>query len=903
MRSGLLLILILNGLLLQGQFTEIQHGFLLNGMPNATTSGLSWYDYNRDGWDDLTVGQGNAEILLFRNIQGTLQLVYAFPNTTQVKSFQWVDYDNDGDADLFVCAVNASCRLWRNNGGLNFTDVSANLNIPAPTEDSMGAAWADYDRDGWLDVYVCNYFGLNWLLRNNGDGTFQNVAATLGVANSVRPTYMCSWVDYDNDCLLDLYVANDLNQPNEMYRNTGSGFVAVGVETGLAYAIESMGISWTDYDNDLDLDVYITNAADGNKLLRNDDGIFTDVAVSAGVAVNALSWGCLWMDFDHDGRDDLHVGTQAPLVAQNVNFLFRQQSDTTFTNISLPTDIGNCFASAKGDLNNDGFWDFADSFVLPTSFKVWRNNGVGGNWVKLSLRGANGNTDAIGTKLYFTHGGQTHYTHTFCGESFFGQDSQYEILSLGTSTALDSLRVEWPSGRIEHYFNIPVNSVYALVEGSGESASISVSKDFLCSGQDEVALIAPDGVSFEWSTGEPSQTISINNPGEYSVLYANTCGFEDSLFVSIEQLPQPVLAENVQHPSCYGSSDGCVGLLIDGAQPMSLTWTFQQQPVAECMLPGGLYEFEAIDALGCTYDGTVSLTEPQPLVLTVQSAVVCTDASASAQWEATGGTAPYDFSVLGGGNEQNLLPGEYTAIVTDANGCETQDVFTIGAFPEVNFIANVDSICEGSVAVLEYIGFGGVLPYAYDWQGQNPSALSAGEYTFTLTDGNGCTDAVQLEVAIFPPLEIAISDLTNASGGDNGSVSLTISGGNEPYSVLWNTGSTETVLENIGSGIYTVTVTDANGCQQSAAQNIIDLGVDELLGLVQFYPNPFDDIIQIRTGKSCRYRMYNAQGGCVSAGILQGGLNQVQLPSLLSGIYILRITNDSGDGSYKLVKR
>ena len=92
-----LLLGLLNVSIVFAQFTEVQHGFLLNGTPSGTTSGLSWYDYNRDGWDDLTVGQGSAEILLYRNMQGTLQLVYAFPNTTQVKSFQWVDYDNDGD--------------------------------------------------------------------------------------------------------------------------------------------------------------------------------------------------------------------------------------------------------------------------------------------------------------------------------------------------------------------------------------------------------------------------------------------------------------------------------------------------------------------------------------------------------------------------------------------------------------------------------------------------------------------------------------------------------------------------------------------------------------------------------------------------------------------------------------
>ncbi len=898
-----LLLGLLNVSIVFAQFTEVQHGFLLNGTPAGTTSGLSWYDYNRDGWDDLTVGQGSAEIMLYRNIQGTLQLVYAFPNTTQVKSFQWVDYDNDGDADLFVCAVNASCRLWRNNGGLNFTDVSINLNLPAPGEDSMGASWGDYDRDGWLDVYVCNYFGVNWLLRNKGDGTFEDVAPALGVGNGVKPTYMCSWVDYDNDCLLDLYVGNDLNQPNEMYKNTGSGFVAVGAEIGLAYSIESMGISWSDYDNDLDLDVYITNAASGNKLLRNDDGVFSDVAVAAGVAVNALSWGCLWMDFDHDGRDDLHVGTQAPLVQQNVNFLLRQLPDTTFTNISLPTDIGSCFASAKGDLNNDGFWDFADSFVLPTSFKVWRNNGVGGNWVKLSLRGINGNTDAIGSKLYYSHGGQTHYTQTFCGESFFGQDSQYEILSLGSSTSLDSLRVEWPSGRIEHYYNLPINSVTALIEGAGQSSSMTVSKDFLCSEQDEVLLAAPDGIAYLWSTGESEQSILISNPGEVSMVYANACGFEDTLQVTIPLLPLPAIEEDIQQPSCFGYSDGCLGVLLDESQPVNTTWTQQGQVVSNCLLPAGVYEFEALAASGCRYTGSVELIDPEVLALSTQSVTICSDATAAAQWEATGGTGAYSFSVLGVADLENLSPGEYTGVVTDANGCAAQDNFTIGSYPTINFIASADSICTGDVTSLQYFGFGGTLPYTYDWQGQNPGALPVGDYTFTLTDGNGCTDEVQVQVASYPALDVVIGEILNSNGGDNGSIALTIGGGEPPYSILWNTGDTTALLDSIGPGIYSVLVTDANECQGSAVQNIIDLGMEKLLDGVEFYPNPVEGLLQIRTGSAGSYEVYNAMGDRVSFGLLTTGQNSIDLHALSTGLYVVQMLNEKERGSFTIVKR
>ncbi|MFM7726846.1 MAG: FG-GAP repeat domain-containing protein, partial [Flavobacteriales bacterium] len=331
---------------LSAQFSQVIHGIELTGMPSGHTSGVSWYDFDHDGWDDLTIGQGNDAILVLRNVNGVLTLVYAFPNTTQVKSIQWVDYDNDGDSDFFICAANAGCKLWRNDGALSFTDVSANLALPSAGDDAMGASWADFDRDGFLDVYVCNYFSENWLLHNLGNGTFENVAHVVGVDNGSQPSYMSTWVDYNNDCLLDLYVANDLGFPSEMFENNGTGFTAVGSTIGLNVSIEAMGLCWSDYDNDLDLDVYITNVASGNRLMRNDGGVFTNVAFESGAAVQALSWGCMWMDIDHDTYDDLHVLTQAPLVNQNINFLLKQQSDHSFTNISMLADMGNSFTSA-----------------------------------------------------------------------------------------------------------------------------------------------------------------------------------------------------------------------------------------------------------------------------------------------------------------------------------------------------------------------------------------------------------------------------------------------------------------------------------------------------------------------------------------------------------------------------
>ena len=373
MRSLLFFLFALMTVCSNGQFTKIEHGFTLEGNPSGHSPGVSWFDFDHDGWDDLTLGQGGFPILIFRNVQGTLALVQAIENSAQIKAIQWVDYDNDGDSDFFACGTNMSCKLWRNDGTtaggqIIFAEVTASLGLPNTDTDSMGSSWGDYDNDGLLDVYVCNYYAVNWLLHNNGDGSFSNVALDMNVGNLTRPTYMSTWIDYNNDCLLDLFIVNDANMPTEMFENTGEGFEPVGDSIGLAINMDGMGITWGDYDADGDLDLYLTNIATGNKLMRNDGGMFTDVAAAAGVTVNALSWGCMFMDFNHDGLDDLHVATQANLVAQNINFLFEQNPDHTFNNVSIPSDIGNCFTSAKGDLNNDGYWDFADVFCRFDSF-------------------------------------------------------------------------------------------------------------------------------------------------------------------------------------------------------------------------------------------------------------------------------------------------------------------------------------------------------------------------------------------------------------------------------------------------------------------------------------------------------------------------------------------------------
>lgn len=884
----IVLVLCITGVI-HAQFNQVDHGFLLDGVPAGTSSGISWYDFDGDGWDDLTVGQGNREILVYRNIQGTLQLFYAFANTTQVKSFQWVDFDNDNDADFFICAANASCKLLRNDGNMVFTDVSASLGMPLLDEDSVGASWGDYDRDGWVDVYVCNYYAQNWLLHNLGNGSFENVAIALGVSNSNGATYMCSWVDYNGDCLLDLFVANDLNQPSEMYENTGDGFQAVGSSIGLAISIEAMGVSWSDYDHDLDLDVYVTNAASGNKLLRNDGGVFTDVAAASGAAVNALSWGCMWLDFNHDTREDLHVATQAPLVAQNVNFLLEQSADTTFLNVSMPGDIGNSYASAKGDLNNDGFWDFSDAFVLPASFKVWQNQGVGGNWIKLHLQGTGGNTDAIGAKIFYWHGGNAHYTHTFSGESFFGQDSQYEILSLGASTMVDSLRIVWPGGRFEQFVNLEVNRLHTFTEANTTPLTLGASKPFLCAVGDELELIAPLADAYEWSTGAQSSSVVIGEPGAYYVHVTTGCSVRDSLSITIDFLTPPTIQEIAQLPTCFGVNDGCVNVLIDNIAPVEVVWDNGEPIDNPCSLFAGLYSYAATDEFQCVYTGIVELEEPTVVSVSAQTFALCAGFVAPAQLMAQGGTGSYTYSLADGSAIDALTPGEYVGVATDANGCQGSANFTIDAWPEVNFNASVDSVCDGFLASLQYFGSGGALPYAFDWQGQNPNALPTGNYVFVLTDGNGCSDEVEIEVAYYPFLDAQISVFTNANNGANGSMELSILGGEPPYDIQWSNGDTDDVLEGIGQGTYSATITDANDCVSTDSQSIIDLAVVELHNALVVYPNPFSNVISIETTGATSYVVRDLQGRCIASGKLMSSMGTVDTSAWPAGVFTLRV--------------
>ena len=321
-------------------------------------NGAAWVDFDGDGDDDLYVANdGEANKLYRNNGNGTftdLASAAGVADTGKGRGPAWGDYDNDGDQDLYVSNYGQANLLYRNNGDGTFTDVTSAAGV-GDTGNGFGTSWGDYDGDGDLDLHVANSGQANKLYRNNGDDTFTDVTTAAGVGDTGN-SQGSSWGDYDDDGDLDLYVAN-VGQANKLYRNNGDGtFTDVTTAAGVGDTGGGRGMAWVDYDNDGDLDLYVANYGQANLLYRNNaDGTFTDVASAAGVADTGDSTGPAWTDVNSDGHLDLYQVNYG-----QANKLYRNNADGTFTDMTTTAGVGDTGkggSSSWGDYDNDGDLD------------------------------------------------------------------------------------------------------------------------------------------------------------------------------------------------------------------------------------------------------------------------------------------------------------------------------------------------------------------------------------------------------------------------------------------------------------------------------------------------------------------------------------------------------------------
>jgi hypothetical protein len=499
----------------------------------SMSGGVAFLDYDNDGYLDIyLINSLTAEMV--KSNQKTRSALYhnngnaTFTDVTAkagVGDIGWgmgvavADYDNDGFDDIYVTCLGPN-HLLRNTGKGTFVDVTQSAGVRDPRW-STGAAFVDYDNDGKLDLFVSNYvdfdvsnlpeFGKgrscqfkgipvqcgprglkgagDTLYHNNGDGTFADVSKKAGVSDPdgyYGLGVICS--DFDDDGLVDIFVAND-STPNFLYHNNGDGtFKDIGFPSGTAVNENgseqgSMGVTLGDYDHDGKLDLFVTNFDDDyNTLYHNDGrGSFTDVSYAAKLAAVSLpyvGWGTKFFDYDNDGWADLlvvngHVYPQLPTYKQR-NLVHHNDRDGTFSEVGV--QLGAPFnekrtgrGAAFGDIDNDGDVDLIINNLDGTPQLLRNDGGSSNNAVIVKTVGVKGNRDGIGARVSVVSGDLKQVEEVYSGGSYISQNDLRLHFGLGKRTKVDLLEVRWPSGVVEKITGVNANTIATIKEGQGLS--------------------------------------------------------------------------------------------------------------------------------------------------------------------------------------------------------------------------------------------------------------------------------------------------------------------------------------------------------------------------------------------------------------------------------------------------
>ena len=687
-------------------------------------SGVSFYDINHDGWDDLTIALENDTQAIFFNNLGNLQLspvkIY---NAGETKMFLWVDFDNDDDSDILITTKNGAIHLYENNGNFQFSDVTISAGLSTNIARNYGASFTDYDKDGFLDLHICKYYQgpvqidssdltfFNNLYHNNGDGTFTDVSISSGISNYLRASFMSVWFDYDHDSWPDLYVANDWAYEGSLYRNDGDGTFTyetdnVNIINPGGYS-DYMSCSVADYNNDQDLDLFVSNTGftiNANPLLyTNNDGYFTDSALALRLEMPITTWGGLWLDYDNDSYQDLYVATSSlfsdTTIVPQPGFFFRNELPNYFTlmdTIFTSNHKASSHAVAKGDLNQDGFHDIIVANEYPDLPFLWLNSTNANNFIRITLNGTISNSMAIGSWIHVFVAGEQYTQYTLCGENYLGQNSQHHIFGLGQATLVDSVHIEYLSGIVDKYYNLAVNQSYLFTEGELTpplNLNIQGNNPF-CEG-DSVLLSVPDMLSYSWSTGDTTQSIVVYSAGTYALNALDTNGLAlSSIPVQLNRIDHPIVTFEVQDVSCFNYSDGQAAVQITNeGQAFEILWSTGQEGDSLFGLSEGVYIVNYLDELGCGYTDSISVEEPFPLNVQADIQAQTIDSQGSIQILVNGGVPPYRVSVDSneiGGSSINLDSGEYVLVVVDSNGCELSEILIIPFEVGTNLVANIN---------------------------------------------------------------------------------------------------------------------------------------------------------------------------------------------------------------------
>lgn len=574
-------------------FTNVSEG---TGLAGYRGDNLAWGDYNNDGYLDLLVRGPSSNYLFKNNGDGTFTEVSNDTGVNITRGYsQWADFNGDGYLDFYTAANDD--HLFRNNGPPNwdFTDVTTSAGNPSDGLPTEGIAWGDYNRDGYPDIFTVGWRkpgDLQWpyagemdrLYQNNRGTSFTDVSISAGL-NPRSTSYAgmgVVWCDPNEDGWPDIYVSNYHINPNELWINDRDGtftesafeYNLTGKETyyqGNYYYGHSNGAGWADFDNDQDMDLWVSHLAHkddersgmnrgyfcaDSQLFENSGPPylnFTDIRVQVGIPITPsgttvqdpdtgdVMWkdedyfGVAWGDMENDGDLDLWVPQVKTYSFWDHSFLWENDGDKTFTDSTDATNL-KVWSNTGGtwiDYDNDGDLDFCTEgtypFKGPRELHLFNNPGNSNHWIEFDLQGEGGqfqtSTDAVGSKVVLKSGDLTltRYVGGDCGGHGFQQPQRLHF-GLGSRSTIDEIWVYWTSGRIQKLSGMPVDAIYTLKEPTTKEVTLTGPVEYHVLEDEEFSIdISISGAAISekyWDTDHDRifETLALDPP--YKVNYS-----------------------------------------------------------------------------------------------------------------------------------------------------------------------------------------------------------------------------------------------------------------------------------------------------------------------------------------------------------------------------------------------
>jgi len=471
-------------------FTDItiDTGILFSG----ASEGVCVFDYNNDGMDDIlfTTRNGSSNHL-YRNEGNMIFMDVSFESnigvTMEARTAVAGDFDNDGDLDVFIGATVGESMLFENTGEGTFQDITdiSGINI---SDQVRGSSWVDHDKDGFLDLYVGLLYEPNKLFKNNGDGTFVDVAQNIGAAGPLTAGIIMGlgFIDYDRDGDQDLFITQDNNNGNILLRYEDYGaYTDVSAISQIDLDVMGMGVAFGDIDRDGLFDFYTTNLYENSLLLNSISGVFLDISTSSGTEdiPGSMGWGTFFFDANNDGWVDIYNNNETAFGGV-INSLMINQGDQTFNMLNYESGAvinNNGYGSAFSDFDQDGDLDMilVGHPSSSGSINLLRNDSDPQNWIMFKLSQLEQNIYGVGSTIELYHGNTRQLNFIGAGNGYCSQNTLNVHFGLGQETIIDSVIVFWPDGISESFSGLVFNEINYLNRGSGIAILSTTSESFL----------------------------------------------------------------------------------------------------------------------------------------------------------------------------------------------------------------------------------------------------------------------------------------------------------------------------------------------------------------------------------------------------------------------------------------